>query len=797
MSDDHRRGRVRRPGGLSPWSLRAARGAGIASLALFALAGPAVLPPSPAVAAPAAGTLTVTPSTGLVDNQGVSVVVGGASAGTIYVAVECDPTAFTLLADGESPADACEARHNSVIAVDGGGVAASTLHPQAVLTTALGSADCRQVQCFIAVESLYSTGGPSLLLQDISFAPSACSASGACTTPDDAWDPSLGTPVYPSVSAPVSAPAPAPGTTGDGTGRHQRAASRLRRSDRPATPGAPVTVAVTAGLAGDLTTPGSITGPYSSPFPAPVVPATPVAGEGLLRLALAAPHTSWGGPRPSSTVVDVTVADLTTSTTVGTQQFVLYSGGHTFTYGGFTGPVTTADAYQVTVSAEAPHSSGGLSWPAGSSTPAARVVDSQLEVVGPSNPQYLAVAYAPVMYGRSTSALHDVPLLTDATATPAGGGTTNLSYTVIWSHEDAGTGFVPFLEWGTWGRMTDIENAISFTVTADGTVTDASYLWGGEPAAGFPDSQGAIQEVDVPFTGQWFGHHPVLRDATGNNDFAQTGTTPFRFQLAPVPGPAPGQAREAVMDANPFTYRISGEEVTRWYGDVSRDPRSPEPGDARQYATVDLGTTGPGVSAVAVELQLSGDPTWYASDLHSGYPAHGTGHVRTVVKLPIGWQRRPVSGVRVQVYPASAAGSTAVSGLSVLALRADWSLVTESVPTPVVVGGATAIPVALKVSATSGGDQQVGPGAPVAPLQATVTDSLGHPLAGVALTFDAGASGLVFDGCGCTSVTVLSGMSGVAVSGPATASPAPRRFAVKVSTIDPAARMAIFRIAVG
>ena len=268
-------------------------------------------------------------------------------------------------------------------------------------------------------------------------------------------------------------------------------------------------------------------------------------------------------------MVDVTLTDLTTATTVGTQQFVLYAGTAPFTYAGFTGPATTADAYQVTVSAEASHADGGQSWPAGSSVPTAKVVDSQLEVVDPTNPQYLATAYAPVMYGRSTSALHDVPLVVDATATPASGGATDLSYTFIWSHEDAGTGFVPFLESGTWGRMTDIENAISFTVNADGTTSNASYLWGGEPATGFPDSQGALQEVDEPFNGQWDGNHPVLRDATGNNDFSTSGTTPFRFQLAPVPGPAAGQTRESVMDANPFTYEISGQEVDRWYTDVS------------------------------------------------------------------------------------------------------------------------------------------------------------------------------------------------------------------------------------
>ena len=167
-----------------------------------------------------------------------------------------------------------------------------------------------------------------------------------------------------------------------------------------------------------------------------------------------------------------------------------------------------------------------------------------------------------------------------------------MSYTFIWSHEDSGTGFVPFLEWGTWGRMTDIENAIAFTVAADGSTSGATYLWGGEPATGFPDSQGALQEVDEPFTGGWDGHHPILRDATGNNDFSVAGATPFRFQLAPVPGPAPGQTRESVMDAHPFTYQVSGQEVARWYGDVSTDPRSPEPGDARQYATIDLDASG-------------------------------------------------------------------------------------------------------------------------------------------------------------------------------------------------------------
>ncbi len=72
------------------------------------------------------------------------------------------------------------------------------------------------------------------------------------------------------------------------------------------------------------------------------------------------------------------------------------------------------------------------------------------------------------------------------------------------------------------------------------------------------------------------------------------------------------------MDANPFTYQISGEEVDRWYGDFSTNPQSPEYGDERQYASIDINASGSGVSSLAVDLQLSGGPTWYASDFFTG-----------------------------------------------------------------------------------------------------------------------------------------------------------------------------------
>jgi hypothetical protein len=364
-------------------------------------------------------------------------------------------------------------------------------------------------------------------------------------------------------------------------------------------------------------------------------------------------------------VVDASLTDLATHQAGPKQQFVLFWGSAPFVYAAFVGPLRSSDLYSLTVSVEPPAGPGGLSQVAVGTKPAVGLLASQLELVTAANPQYLAYAYAPVVYGRSTSALHDVPLLTYATVSPAAGGAKLLTYVVVWSHEDAGTGFWPFEEWGTWGRMTDIENAISLTVKPNGSVSGAEYLWGGEPALGFPDSQSALNEVDKPFSGTWWGHHPVLRDATGNNDLSDQGTTAFRFQLAPVGAPGRGQARDAVMDANPFTYEVMANEVTRWYADTSANPSSAAPGQATQYAIVDLDTTGRGTSSVAVDVQLSGYEGWFRSDYGWGFPLVSTGHVRTVVKLPPGWSAHAVTAVRVVVEPPSAAAGVRVRWLHV------------------------------------------------------------------------------------------------------------------------------------
>ena len=95
------------------------------------------------------------------------------------------------------------------------------------------------------------------------------------------------------------------------------------------------------------------------------------------------------------------------------------------------------------------------------------------------------------------------------------------------------------------------------------------------------------------------------------------------------------------------------------------------------------------------------------------------------------------------------------------------------------------VPTAIVASGTSGDGQTVRPGALTAPFVASITDSLGAPLAGVLVTFTAsGSPGASFVACGCSTATVVSDSSGTASSGPATAGLTDGTAHIGLSSID-------------
>ncbi|HVD78813.1 MAG TPA: hypothetical protein VNH43_14445 [Vicinamibacteria bacterium] len=233
------------------------------------------------------------------------------------------------------------------------------------------------------------------------------------------------------------------------------------------------------------------------------------------------------------------------------------------------------------------------------------------------------LAFAPILHARpdTLERFTDLPLLMWCERETIPGGV-RLRYSVIFSNEDGGTPIDRLM--ATWGRATDIEYV--YSVELD----DAGKLVGEE-------FQGKDHKL-LPFRGPHEGTHPLEWVVTDNNMVGDQGDTARRYALAPEPFDLTDVSREAVMDAHPWTYRVSAQEARR-EGRVAEDAR-PGAGkipDPRRFVTLEacgevqdaalafaLGAAGPG-----------GETRWYESD--GGLPAFRvarSGCVRSAVALP-------------------------------------------------------------------------------------------------------------------------------------------------------------------
>jgi hypothetical protein len=397
-------------------------------------------------------------------------------------------------------------------------------------------------------------------------------------------------------------------------------------------------------------------------------------GEGLIALTMSAPGTSWASRRDPAAVAEVSVDG-------GPPQTVeLFYGDRSFTYEGFLGPLG-AGRHTLTIS------NSTLSH--AHDSPPIHVQAAQLAIVPESDPDYWGLAYAPFIYGRSSSPRAYIPLLTYVDQSSSPDGSHTLSYTYVISAHDQGDSIVPAYQWGTWGRMTDIVSVITEHVAPDGTVTSAGYSSCACEGTPYPDSlQSPTDSSEQSFTGTWLGHHPMLRDATATNYLSQDGTTPYRFQQAPVAGPEPGQVREAVMDAHPWTYEISNQELPREHV-ISTSPDNLLVGDYRQYAIIDSDISTSGSDSVQFELRLGDSATWYSTDygqMTAGQPStfafHNGGHNRSVIKLPLSWAALPITGfrIRVTVTPGNPPATVRVNSLALLAVTDGWKVVERHLP---------------------------------------------------------------------------------------------------------------------
>src|SRR4051794_439970 len=291
------------------------------------------------------------------------------------------------------------------------------------------------------------------------------------------------------------------------------------------------------------------------------------------------------------------------------------------------------------------------------SAPAVRQARAGKLRIALAPPSDRVAQYAPILYGRDLPEMRgrfennrtDAPLLAYHTSSKHPGGRTTIEYTVIWSNEDEGTDAPALM--ARWGRTTDIEWIYRVTLDRRGRKLSDAY-------------QGPDHAI-LPFTGAREHRHPLLRTATANNTVvpvaAADANSRYRFPLDVSQGLPAGRAREAIMDANPWTYQVMAKEMAR-EGKLESPAWADTPAlsDARDYlfAEVKTATTyavgpapGSGVG-VALKVRLRGGDRWFASNhdvpdwsIQRDEPA------ATTIELPPGTAPAAVAAVAAVAVP--------------------------------------------------------------------------------------------------------------------------------------------------
>jgi len=143
---------------------------------------------------------------------------------------------------------------------------------------------------------------------------------------------------------------------------------------------------------------------------------------------------------------------------------------------------------------------------------------------------------------------------------------------------------------------------------------------------------------------------------------------PMRFALDAEQTRATARARESLMDANPWTYRVMAQEMLReGQVEVLSDPATAAMGDQRTYLYVEFAKQTNGANdgnnwiGVALGVRLAGDQTLYRSDhLTAGWAIQRDVPAATTVELPAGTIAADIAQV-VAIRTPSGSKDTGVS----------------------------------------------------------------------------------------------------------------------------------------
>ena len=258
----------------------------------------------------------------------------------------------------------------------------------------------------------------------------------------------------------------------------------------------------------------------------------------------------------------------------------------------------------------------------------------EIDQVTPSDAGYEPLSMAPLVYARpdTVGRFTDVPVLMWYEIEPSPKGR-RYRYSVIFSNEDGGTPADRLM--ATWGRTTDIEYVYSVEVDASGTIVSE-------------DMQGPDHEI-LTFSGRREGRHPLLWVSTENNMVLDRGETTVRYAPVPALVLLSQVSREAVMDANPWTYEVMSKELQR-EGKIAADapPGRGSVPDPRRFVFLE-GCGEAGANALSSSVKVDG--AWVASD--RGVPDYRVtrdGCFRMAIPLPGNATAGTVQAVRVQAF---------------------------------------------------------------------------------------------------------------------------------------------------
>ena len=285
-----------------------------------------------------------------------------------------------------------------------------------------------------------------------------------------------------------------------------------------------------------------------------------------------------------------------------------------------------------------------------------------VSILSRGSDDFSAQSMAPILYARPNTVgrFTDLPLVAwyEIVPTPRG---RQFRYSVIFSNEDGGTATDRLM--ATWGRTTDIEFVYGVEVGGDGRILAEQF-------------QGPGHEVP-PFKGRHEARHPLLWVSTDNNMVSESGPTRVRYAPAPARFDLRDESREAVMDANPWTYAVASLEMRR-EGKIA-DPAPPGHNtipDPRQFVYVEAcGEVGNAALAFAIQisgvrlqpdrvrsvsLQADRNLEWIPSDRGMRqYRIVRDGCFRAAIPVAAGTRAHDVRALRVQVFERPAADGAA------------------------------------------------------------------------------------------------------------------------------------------